>query len=138
MNDPLRQLQQQPWGAATQVAVLVVALATVVEWLLIQSQQVSPAIAQVLMVLFNPPLGILMTLAIAIGLGSFAILMLERLHPWVRLSAGALWTVIACLALVLWVRSLLPLPQLLTALSWETFIGLLIGASWKSWPHWRR
>ena len=139
MSDPFRQMKQQPWGVGLQVSVLTAVIATLLEWLLSLGSRGLPVLQELVMLLYAPkaPFSVITVIVVGMGLGAMTVALTQVLHPWLRLTAGALWTLVICLVVAIWVRSLLPLPLLFTQLSWPSFIGILLGASWKSWPQWR-
>lgn len=143
MSDPLRQLHQQPWGAAIQGAVLAVVLAVSLEGLMYFAIAALPGVKTVQDLLYGPSLGIVMQLVVAIGLGAGAIALFMVLNRSVQITSGVLWTFLACLIGVLWLREglftlgILPIQPWFTALSMNSILGILVGAAWRSWPHWR-
>jgi hypothetical protein len=139
MSDPLRQIKQQPWGVGLQISVLTVVVATLLECLLMVSQRVLPILEELVNLLYAPtaPFSILTVIGVGMGMGALTVALAQGLHTWLRMTAGALWTLVACLVVAMWVRSLLPIPLLFNELSLPSFVGILLGASWKSWPQWR-
>jgi hypothetical protein len=75
--------------------------------------------------------------AIAYGVGALALLLLERLHAHVRPDAGILWALIGCLLLLVWIKSLLPLPSLV-GLNQLVLIGIMMGVFTTGRRYWRR
>lgn len=141
MFDPLRPLKYLPWSELLQVALVTIGFAALFDWALIQAANM-PAIRSILEKLLSPPLGSLIDLAAAVGLGALAVALIER---WYRrkimITNSTLWALVPCLALWLWLRSLLPgtlFPQLLTPiLGVDSLICIILGVFWKGKPYWR-
>jgi len=137
MTDPLRRLKYLPWRSLLQVSGIAVIIVIVLEFLLALGDTNSSGIRSMLSMLFAPPLGILLILAAAVGVGVLAVYLLERLYQQVRINTASLWALVLCLALVLFVKSLLPLPALLVNLSYIQLMGIVVGVFWKGRPYWR-
>jgi hypothetical protein len=137
MTDPLRRLKYLPWRSLLQVSGIALIIVIVLEFLLALGYTNSSVIRSMLSVLFAPPLGILLILAAAVGVGVLAVYLLERLYQQVRINTASLWALVLCLALVLFVKSLLPLPALLVNLSYIQLMGIVVGVFWKGRPYWR-
>ncbi|HEY9742803.1 MAG TPA: peptide chain release factor 1 [Coleofasciculaceae cyanobacterium] len=137
MTDPLRRLKYLPWRSLLQVSGIALIIVIVLEFLLALGYTNSSVIRSMLSVLFAPPLGILLILAAAVGVGVLAVYLLERLYQQVRINTASLWALVLCLALVLFVKSLLPLPALLVNLSYIQLMGIVVGVFWKGRPYWQ-
>jgi hypothetical protein len=137
MTDPLRRLKYLPWRSLLQVSGIAVIIVIVLEFLLALGYTNSSVIRSMLSMLFAPPLGILLILAAAVGVGVLAVYLLERLYQQVRINTASLWALVLCLALVLFVKSLLPLPALLVNLSYIQLMGIVVGVFWKGRPYWQ-
>ncbi len=137
MTDPLRRLKYLPWRSLLQVSGIAVIIVIVLEFLLALGYTNSSVIRSMLSILFAPPLGILLILAAAVGVGVLAVYLLERLYQQVRINTASLWALVLCLALVLFVKSLLPLPALLVNLSYIQLMGIVVGVFWKGRPYWQ-
>ncbi len=137
MTDPLRRLKYLPWRSLFQVSGIALIIVIVLEFLLALGYTNSSVIRSMLSILFAPPLGILLILAAAVGVGVLAVYLLERLYQQVRINTASLWALVLCLALVLFVKSLLPLPALLVNLSYIQLMGIVVGVFWKGRPYWQ-
>jgi len=137
MTDPLRRLKYLPWRSLLQVSGIALIIVIVLEFLLALGYTNSSVIRSMLSVLFAPPLGILLILAAAVGVGVLAVYLLERLYQQVRINTASLWALVLCIALVLFVKSLLPLPALLVNLSYIQLMGIVVGVFWKGRPYWQ-
>lgn len=78
----------------------------------------------------------IITLIAAAGFGVLAVYILERFYPQVLINSSSLWALIPCLALTLWLKSLLPL-FVLVSLSYPNLVAVLVGVFWKGRPYWR-
>ncbi len=137
MNNPLRRLKQIPWTALFWVSLLTLFWASVIDLLLRLGLIYVDLIGRALTLLFTPPLGIVVGLAAAVGLGALALIFLEILYPQLMISTGVLWALLLCLFLAVVVRSLLPLPTILLNPSYSTLIGAMLGIFLKGKPYWR-
>lgn len=137
MTDPLRRLKFLPWRSLFQVSALVALIVLVLEFLLGLGYVQSPGIRRILSVLFAPSLELLITFAVAVGLGASAVYLLGRLHQEVTINTASLWALVLCLLLSFFVKSLLPLPSILISLNEITLIGVIVGVFWKGRPYWR-
>ncbi|HEY9832490.1 MAG TPA: hypothetical protein V6D26_18030 [Stenomitos sp.] len=136
MTDPLRRLQYLPWRSLLQVSGLTFILVTLVEFFLSLGTLHSPLIRNALSLLFAPPLGILIFVAAAVGVGALAVYLLERLYPQIFINRASLWALIPCLLLFLLLKSLLPIPGLVN-LTYPQLLGIIVGVFWKGRPYWR-
>ncbi|NJL38634.1 MAG: peptide chain release factor 1 [Leptolyngbyaceae cyanobacterium RM2_2_4] len=137
MSNPLRRLKFLPWLPLFQVAALATGLTFVIEILLVEGTQV-PSISQLLNILLQPPLGLFMVLAAAVGLGALATFILEHFFQKVVISTPVLWALILCVMVMLWARSLLQFPILFLAPDYTTLMGVLLGVFWQGQAYWRR
>ncbi len=137
MNNPLRRLKQIPWTALFWVSLLTLFWASVIDLLLRLGLIYVDLIGRALTLLFTPPLGIVVGLAAAVGLGALALIFLEILYPQLMISTGVLWALLLCLFLAVVVRSLLPLPTILLNPSYSTLVGAMLGIFLKGKPYWR-
>ena len=137
MRDPLRRLKFLPWRSLLQVSALTNLIVLILDFLIGVEYQRSPVVRQVLNSLYTPPLGIITTLAVAVGVGALAVYLLERFYPQVRLEANTLWALVPCLALLLLVKSLLPVQPILVNLDQTQLMGILVGIFWQGRPYWR-
>ncbi|MGC9526053.1 MAG: peptide chain release factor 1 [Limnospira sp.] len=137
MDRLIRQLKSLPWRWLLQSAGVVIASLAAIELLLVPGFKYFPPLRRALSFLYSPPLGMLMPVLIAIGVGVLAVYLLELWDQRFLLNAGSLWALMGCLLLALAIKSLLPVPPILIDLSRLSFIGILIGVSWKGRPYFR-
>ncbi|MEC4983100.1 MAG: peptide chain release factor 1 [Oscillatoria sp. PMC 1068.18] len=137
MNDPFRSFKLQPWRSLILVAGVTIFIAMIGEFLLIFGYYYLPALQSFLNVLFAPPLGLILPLAAAVGVGALAVFLCEQWQNQVILSSGSLWALVLCLIVGLFLKSLLPFPPLLVKISSETMVFLMLGVFWKGRPYWR-
>ncbi|MUL36623.1 peptide chain release factor 1 [Gloeocapsopsis dulcis] len=137
MHDPLRSLKFLPWRSLLQVSLLVAVVVIVLDFLLVLGYIQSNVFQRLLMLVYAPPLGIVISLAISVGLGALGVYLLERFYRLVSINTGSLWALVLCLAVVLFLKTLLPLPAVLFNLNQAGLIGIIIGVFWKGRPYWR-
>ncbi|PSO93193.1 MAG: peptide chain release factor 1 [Cyanobacteria bacterium SW_6_48_11] len=136
MNDPLRRFKSQPWKPLSQVAglttLLVILIEGVLSWILTQSDPLPRSLSPLL----SPPLGIIVTVAAAVGVGILGVYICERWQSQAMLNTASLWALILCLIVGLVLKSLLPLPAILVRLSFNMVVGVVVGVFWKGRPYW--
>lgn len=137
MTDPLRRLKFLPWLLLFQVSTLTTFIVVVLDFLLTLGYTQSSVINRALSLLYSAPWGLLVTFAVAVGIGALAVYLLERLYRQVIINAATLWALVLCLALVLVLKSLLPIPAILINLDQTQLIGIVLGVFWKGRPYWR-
>lgn len=137
MTDPLRTLKYLPWRSLLQVSGLSVVIVILLEVFLSIGFLQSSAIRRTLTTLYTPPLTIFIVFAAAVGVGVLAVYLLERFFPRLTLNTASLWALVPCLALVLFLKSLLPIPFSLVNLSYVQLIAIIVGIFWKGRPHWQ-
>jgi len=135
VNQPWRQLTQQPWGAMAGAAAMALALALAIDQAVTLVAKSWQPFAMALMAVGQ--FGAIVLFAIGLGLGALAVYCAERLYPQIRLHSGSLWALAACVGGELGLISLLPLPVLLLAFSELSVIGAIVGIFWKGRPYWR-
>lgn len=135
MGNPFRSWKFLPWKDLFQAAFLTVLIVILGDFGLFLVQPI-PAIAQLLERLFTPPFGIIVGLAIAVGIGALAVTLLQRVCA--RVNNDSLWGLILCIALIFLVRRWLPPPAILFQIESSTHVvGLVIGIFWKGKSDWR-
>ena len=137
MRDPLRRVKNLPWRSLLQVSALTNLIVLILDFLIGVEYQRSPVVRPVLNSLYTPPLEIITTLAVAVGVGALAVYLLERFYPQVRLEANTLWALVPCLALIIFIKSLLPIPSILLSFNEIQIMAIIIGIFWKSQRYWR-
>jgi hypothetical protein len=139
MNNLIQRLKQLPWRWLLQNAAIATVLVIAVELLLNLGLDVdsSGTVERVLQILYAPPLGLIVPILTAIGMGAFSVYLFERQNQQYLLNSSTLWALVFCLLLCLFIKSLLPVLPFLTSLSRYAFIGILVGVFWKGRPYWR-
>ena len=136
MNDPLRRFKSQPWKPLSQVAglttLLVILIEGVLSWILTQSDPLPRSLSPQ----SSTPLGIIVTVAAAVGVGILGVYICERWQSQAMLNTASLWALILCLIVGLVLKSLLPLPAILVRLSFNMVVGVVVGVFWKGRPYW--
>ena len=137
MTDPLRRLKFLPWLSLLQVSALITLILVVLDLLLILGSAQSVGIKRALTLLYSPPLGLVVTFAVAVGIGALAVYLLEILYRKGTINSGILWALVLCLALGLVLRSVLPVPPFLVDLNEIQLVCMIVGVFWKGRPYWR-
>lgn len=132
----LDRLKRLPWGLLLLVAVLAVAIATVLDLLLLWALHFA-TIRSALSLVLTGLLGSLMPFLVSLGLGVLGVYFLEHWRTPVIINQSILWALVPCLLLVLFVKSLLVPPTLLLELSRTALVGIVVGVFWKGRPYWR-
>jgi hypothetical protein len=135
--NPLQRLKQLPWLPLLQVSAIAVLCVTVVEVALLSLLPEVPALAALFARAMSSVFAIVIIGGITYGLGALGLLFLERLQPTVRPHAGTLWALIACLLLMVWLKTLLPLP-ILFGLDRLALVGVMLGVFTTGRRYWRR
>jgi hypothetical protein len=135
MNDPLRQFKQQPWLPLFQVAGVTIAIAALVELLLIGGLD-NPLVGRTLGILFSGIFGVLLPIFVAAALGGLAVYLCQTWRrQQIYLNTGSLWALVLCLMLAVGVKSLL--LSVLIPLSYNSLIGIILGVFWQGRSAWR-
>lgn len=136
MTDPLRSLKYLPWRSLIQVSALTMGIVAALEIILsLALTQYSP-IGKIFNLLFTPPLGLLVTFFLAVGVGALAVYLLERFYPQTAITTNGLWVLVVCLILILWLKVILIEPLILD-LNEIQAIAIIVGIFWKGKPYWR-
>jgi hypothetical protein len=137
MLDPLRPLKYLPWILLLQASLITILFTMVLDFCILLLST-NPLVGNLLMKLFNPPLGEFISLGLAVGVGALGVGVLERWFKQVILNSSTLWALVPCLALWLWLRSFLPLgAQLVPSVSYMTVMLIIVGVFWKGRRYWR-
>ncbi|HEY9876970.1 MAG TPA: hypothetical protein V6D29_00880 [Leptolyngbyaceae cyanobacterium] len=139
MRNPLWRLKTLPWLILLQNAALTVLIATVLDILLILALSSLSGLGggRALVPLLSI-LGVVLPILAGIGMGALAVLLMERFFRQVFLDTAVLWALTPCLALVLILKGLIPqVPDLVVALSYPTFVGIVLGVFVKGKRYWR-
>jgi hypothetical protein len=137
MFDPLNRLKLLPWIPLLQAALVTVLIAIAIDQGIIMLL-LFPSTSNALRQLFNSPVGDLLSLAIPVGIGALAAVVLERGFQKVMITAASLWALVACLGLWLAIADVLPLRSLLLpGLDLIPLVLVAVGMFWKARRHWR-
>ncbi|HEY9873529.1 MAG TPA: hypothetical protein V6D12_08825 [Candidatus Obscuribacterales bacterium] len=137
MRDPFWRLKLLPWRSLLQVAVLTNLLVIAVELFLTLGYVQFAVVRQAIFLLYRPPLGILIIVALAIGIGAIAVYILERWYQEVIINTSILWALVLCLAVLLLVKSLLLGSSFLGSFDEIQLMAIIVGIFWKGRPYWR-
>jgi hypothetical protein len=136
MSNPLRRLKFLPWTTLFQDAALTVLITTLLD-ILVGSLN-TPLVRQTYILLFSPPLGILMLIAVSMAVGALAVYLLEKIFSQVVINAAVLWALIPCLVIMIILKSWLPIPFVLIDANQSSLLGIVLGVFLKGWNYWRR
>jgi membrane associated rhomboid family serine protease len=138
MNDPIRRLKTIPWLSLLQVAALTLLVVTLLEFVISVLYQTSTVAEQALTMLFTPPLGIVLSLALAGAVGALAVYIMERFFQTISINTANLWSLLLCLIVMVAVKSILPIPALFVGLNQLSLMGMMLGIFLSSVQYWRR
>jgi hypothetical protein len=133
----MRRLKLLPWREMLQISALVNCIVVGLELFLAWGWIQSEVFRKIFTLLFGFPLGILIPLAIAVGMGALAVYFLEYWQQQFLLNRVSLWVLVLCLLLGLVLKSFLHIPDNLVSLSETALIGVTVGVFWKGRPYWR-
>lgn len=136
MRDPVRSLKLLPWRSLLKYAAITTAIATAFDFLLLLALVYLVPLRKIFSIVLDPPLGIVIEIAIGLGIGALAVYLTERQRDLI-LNISKLWALIACLILWFWLKTFLPIPTLFLDFSQLTLLGLIIGVFWKGLRYWR-
>jgi len=129
-------LKRLPWRSLIQATLLTLLVVTLVDVAIAVLIAQSPDMGKLLELLFNPPLGILIFFATAVGIGALSVAMLERIDRF-SITTNSLWGLAFCLILACLLKLQLPLPSPLTPSGQGEFVAMIVGIFWKGRPYWR-
>jgi len=143
MRNPFQRLRSLPWVPLLLVAAMTLVILFGIEMALDILVQM-PVFARVLQLLFTPPLGLLMMVAVGLGTGALSVWLLETIRPDVFINSGVLWALVGCLILLTFVRQIL-LAYIQTFLPFVPLIstdqislmGMLVGVFLGGRRYWR-
>ena len=136
MRNPFRSFKYLPWLGLLQSATLTVLVATAIDILLLLAVVEVPAVARVLSA--ASVLLLILPFAAAFGVGVLSIFLTTNFFRHIRLGSDTIWALVACLLLLLFLKSWLPIPVLfLSGLSYFNLIGVVVGAFTQGRRYWR-
>ncbi len=110
MPNPFRSFQYLPWVALMQSAGLTVLVATALDMLTGTVLVSLPTVGRPLLGI--PLFSMVLPIAAAFGVGALAFFLTRQFFNQIPLRTDTLWSLIACVLLVLFVKSWLPVPSL--------------------------
>lgn len=138
MNDPLRRLKFLPWIPLLQISLIAVLIAITLDVLLTRTAVAVPVILNLLSKLLSSPISVLIRLAVPVGIGALVVAILERWFRQVIITNATLWALVPCVALWLFLKSLVPIPTALVPdIGIVSLVGAVLGIFWKGRPYWR-
>lgn len=137
MINPFERLKHLPWLSLLQVATLVTIFVSVVELLIALAITKIVPIQRSFQLLYSPPLGIVIPLITAAGVGALSVYVLERFFREVYIDRSSLWALVPCFILTLLLKSILDFPSFLITFSQTQIMCLIVGIFWKGRPYWR-
>ncbi|MCY7276879.1 MAG: peptide chain release factor 1 [Phormidesmis sp. CAN_BIN44] len=138
MNDPLRRLKFLPWIPLLQISLIAVLIAITLDVLLTRTAVAVPVILNLLSKLLSSPISVLIRLAVPVGIGALVVAILERWFRQVIITNATLWALVPCVALWLFLKSLVPIPTALVPdIGIVSLVGVVLGIFWKGRPYWR-
>lgn len=140
MRNPLWRLKTLPWILLLQNALLTVVLATLLDILLLFVLSLLAGIgsSDTAFALLGGGVGsTLLVLIAAGGMGALSIILMERFFRNVMPDGAILWALVACLALILYIRSFLPIPFILIGFSQLQLVGMMLGLFAQGRRYWR-
>lgn len=88
---------------------------------------------------YTPFFRILISAVVVVGMGAFAVYLLEWWQKQSLLNTSSLWALVFCLFITWYLLSLFPLPTFLLGMGGKsTLIGFAIGVFGKGRRYWRR
>lgn len=127
MRDPLRRLKTLPWLVLLQIAALTVLIATGLDILLLQLLLLLPRNGWGPLMPFLSLLLIVLPFVVGLGLGALAFLLMQRFFRQIYPDTATLWALVPCIALLVFLKGLLPIPTFLVSLSYPQVIGIIVG-----------
>jgi hypothetical protein len=137
MSNPLRSMKYLPWRSLFQISALTICVAFVLDMLLIRGLE-NTVMRRSLEILFAPPLGEFMVIALSMGIGALAVYLMDRFYKEIAITNAVLWSLVLSLMVTLLVKSWLPLPTLLVHITQSSLLGIILGVFLGGWSHWRR
>ncbi|CAN5832429.1 hypothetical protein BH23CYA1_BH23CYA1_01120 [soil metagenome] len=136
MRNPFRSFKYLPWFGLLQSAALTVLVATAIDILLLLAIVEVPAVASVLSA--ARILLVILPFAAAFGIGALSIFLTANFFRQVLLGSDTIWALVACVLLLLLLKSWLPIPALfVSGFSYFNLIGVVVGAFTQGRRYWR-
>ena len=137
MANPFRSFQYLPWRSLLLSAGLTILIATALDVVLIFALQASPTAGNIL--LGTPLLSLLASLAAAFGIGALAIVVSLNFFRQIPLRADTMWALVACVLLILLMKSQLrAIPTLFVkGPDYFSLVTIAVGAFTQGRRYWR-
>lgn len=137
MNKLIQRLKNLPWSSLLQSVLLTYLIGAIAEVLLIWGVTHSQVIQRMMALLYAPPLGLLILLAVGVGIGALSIYLIEISRSPALLNTACLWALFISSVIVLFLYKSILTPVILLSTSQITIMGILIGLFWKGKPYWK-
>jgi len=137
MNKPLFKFSLTTWRSLFLTALLATFVSILIDIILIFCLAQVQAIMQLSQVVFNSPIGVIIPLIAAFGLGILSVNLWEKTQPKLPLQPPILLALVICVFIGLFMKSLLPISFLLAQFSYHSFLGLTVGIFWRGRRYWR-
>ncbi|MFM6191731.1 MAG: peptide chain release factor 1 [Planktothrix sp.] len=137
MNKFIQRFKNLPWSSLLQSVALTYLITAIAEIILIWGVTHSRPIKRMMAILYAPPFGLLVLLAVGVGVGALSIYLIEIRRSAVYLNTTCLWVLFLCLLIALFLYKSILTPIILLSTSQITIMGILIGLFWKGRPYWR-
>ncbi len=137
MNKFIQRFKNLPWSSLLQSVALTYLIAAIAEIILIWGVTHSRPIQRMMAIPYAPPFGLLVLLAVGVGVGALSIYLIEIRCSPVYLNTTCLWVLFLCLLIALFLYKSILTPIILLSTSQITIMGILIGLFWKGRPYWR-
>lgn len=140
MRNPLWRLKTLPWITLLQNAFLTVLVATLLDiaLLVFLSFIGSGFQSDGFRLLGGGVGGTLLVILVAGGVGALAVVLMERFFRQVILDTATLWALVGCLALILFLKSRIPvIPGFLVGFSQMQIVGVVLGLFAQGRTYWR-
>ena len=123
----MRKLNYLPWRELFQIAIIVTLILIPLELLVGWGYSSSPIVREIIQRIYAPPLGMLVYIAAAAGVGALAVYVGERRRSGL-VNNPSLWALVLCVMLGLFVKSLLPISSfLINFRNFGTLVGVVFG-----------
>ena len=131
----MHRMKYLPWRSLFSVSAIATLLIIIIEFT-IGFAYSHPTFQRTLNLLFSPPLGLLIPFTASVGMGAMAVYLLERFYPRLSINNGILWSLILCLIVLVFLKSLV-FPAILIDADMIQLVGIVVGVFWKGRPYWR-
>ncbi len=127
MNKFIQRFKNLPWSSLLQSVALTYLIAAIAEIILIWGVTHSRPIQRMMAILYAPPFGLLVLLAVGVGVGALSIYLIEIRCSPVYLNTTCLWVLFLCLLIALFLYKSILTPIILLIPPQIPIMGFLIG-----------